>query len=585
MTFLRILAVARLALVPLVTAKVLLDRDDFPAGYETAAWWTVGLHALFAAAVLVLVYRWPERPRSLAAMSLGVDAALAVALIFVFAWDPGQAMRALAFLVVMEAALFFGSRGGLTAGVLALPVLTTLEHLRLSSFDAPIRWDALVLRAIVALSLGAIIGRLVDMERGQSRKADARAAEAERLRDELGRRIDVLEATSRAARALASSLDLDAAFAAFVQELRALLPFDRAAILLVDSSGARVMATAGAGADDYLGPGTSIPVEGSVLAVVLGEGDTVYRADMREQQFPEEAGLVALGLRARVLAPLQLGGRSIGALVLSRAEPASFHREEIDLLTLLGRLVATAVQNLRTYEAERATVEELRRLSTLRADFVSLVSHELRSPMAAVIGSARTLQQRWRELRPDQREAFLAVIADETTRLSALVGDVLDTSRIEAGTFGYHFSDVDVRAIVRDSVGAAEIGQDEVRLTVVLPQTLPGVQGDAERLRQLVDNLLSNAIKYSDSGGEVAVEAAVDDGHVVIRVRDAGPGIPVEHQSQIFEKFGRVAGSARPGTGLGLFLSRSFAEAHGGSLDVDSAPGQGSTFTLRLPAS
>ena len=138
---------------------------------------------------------------------------------------------------------------------------------------------------------------------------------------------------------------------------------------------------------------------------------------------------------------------------------------------------------------------------------------------------------------------------------------------------------------MRDSVGAAEIGQDEVRLTVVLPQTLPGVQGDAERLRQLVDNLISNAIKYSDSGGEVAVEAAVDDGHVVIRVRDAGPGIPVEHQSQIFEKFGRVAGSAKPGTGLGLFLSRSFAEAHGGSLDVDSAPGQGSTFTLRLPAS
>ena len=84
--------------------------------------------------------------------------------------------------------------------------------------------------------------------------------------------------------------------------------------------------------------------------------------------------------------------------------------------------------------------------------------------MAAVIGSARTLQTRWRELRPEQREAFLAVIADETSRLSALVGDVLDTSRIEAGTFGYTFSDVDLAEIVRDSVAAAEIGQDEVRL-------------------------------------------------------------------------------------------------------------------------
>ena len=98
------------------------------------------------------------------------------------------------------------------------------------------------------------------------------------------------------------------------------------------------------------------------------------------------------------------------------------------------------MQNIRAYESERRTVEELRRLSALRADFVSLVSHELRSPMAAVIGASRTLQQRWRELQPEQREAFLALIGDETTRLAALIGDVLDTSRIEAGTFSYRFA-------------------------------------------------------------------------------------------------------------------------------------------------
>ena len=252
-------------------------------------------------------------------------------------------------------------------------------------------------------------------------------------------------------------------------------------------------------------------------------------------------------------------------------------------MALLGRFVASAVQNLRTYEAERRTVEELRRLSSLRADFVSLVSHELRSPMAAVIGSARTLQQRWRELSPEQREAFLAVIADETSRLSALVGDVLDTSRIEAGTFGYHFADVDLADVVRDSVAAAEIGQDEVSLRAEVPSTLPVVRGDPDRLRQLVDNLISNAVKYSEPGGEVHVRAAVESGSVVVRVRDEGPGIAEEHQRQIFEKFGRAAGSARPGTGLGLFLSRAFAEAHGGSLSVESQPGEGATFTLVLP--
>ena len=98
-----------------------------------------------------------------------------------------------------------------------------------------------------------------------------------------------------------------------------------------------------------------------------------------------------------------------------------------------------------------------------------------------------------------------------------------------------------------------------------------------------MDNLISNAVKYSDSGGEVKVHAQVDDGHVVVRVRDTGPGIALEHQGQIFEKFGRASGSAKPGTGLGLFLARSFAEAHGGSLTVDSSPGEGATFTLELP--
>jgi signal transduction histidine kinase len=204
--------------------------------------------------------------------------------------------------------------------------------------------------------------------------------------------------------------------------------------------------------------------------------------------------------------------------------------------------------------------------------------------MAAVIGSALTLQQRWRELQTEQREAFLAVIADETTRLSLLVGDVLDTSRIEAGTFGYAFSDVDLAAIVREAVAAAEIAQAEVRLVSDLAPSLPHVRGDADRLRQLVDNLISNAVKFSSTGGEVRVAARADNGRVVVRVDDDGPGIPPEEHDQIFEKFGRAVGSSKPGTGLGLFLARSFAEAHGGSLEVDSRPGEGAVFTLTIPA-
>ena len=112
-----------------------------------------------------------------------------------------------------------------------------------------------------------------------------------------------------------------------------------------------------------------------------------------------------------------------------------------------ARAEARADEAERLHEAEQRTVAELRRLSTLRADFVSLVSHEVRTPMAAVIGSARTLQQRWRELTAEQRDAFLALIADETDRLAALVGEVLDSSRIDAGTFSYTFAELDLAGL------------------------------------------------------------------------------------------------------------------------------------------
>jgi signal transduction histidine kinase len=269
---------------------------------------------------------------------------------------------------------------------------------------------------------------------------------------------------------------------------------------------------------------------------------------------------------------------------LSRDEPDAFTDEEVELVSLLGRLVATAVQNIRAYEAERQTVEELRRLSALRADFVSLVSHELRSPMAAVIGAARTLHQRWRTLSAGQREAFLALIADETNRLAALIGDVLDTSRIEAGTFSFSFSDVDLKRLVEDAVATAGIGQDEVHVLARVVGPLPRIRGDRERLRQVLSNLIDNAVKYSPVGDEVEVVATPENGTVRISVSNRGPGIPEDQQVLIFEKFGRadVPGS-KPGTGLGLFIARSIAEAHGGRLEVSSRPESGATFTLTLP--
>lgn len=231
----------------------------------------------------------------------------------------------------------------------------------------------------------------------------------------------------------------------------------------------------------------------------------------------------------------------------------------------------------------RRELDELQRRAARRAEFVALVAHDLRTPLAAVIGSVQTLQQRWADLSQTQRDALLAVIETEADRLAALIDDVFATSRIDSDTFRYAFADLDVGELVDEAVAAAAATR-EAEIVKHVAAELPVVRGDRARLRQVLSNLIDNAVKYAPTGGPVEVSATAAMRQVVVEVTDHGDGIAPEDQQLIFEQFGRVRGkSAKPGTGLGLYISRAIAEAHGGTLDVSSAPGRGATFTLTLP--
>jgi signal transduction histidine kinase len=579
-------AVARVLAVPLALIQVSTTR--FPPGYEGWAWAACGV--LVAGALVLLGLSLPEFDlrvrRRLTEAALVFDAGIVFAFILLFSFEAGQPLSALYFLPVIEAALRFGVPGALAASAAAGPALAAAELFRSQRFGSPdYHGEVVGIRIGLGLALGVVIGRLAELLITVGRRADARAAEAERLRDELGRRVDLLEAANRCARALGSSLVMEEAFDAFIRELRGLVPFDRVAIVLEEGAVMRVAAARGLGVDEALPPGSVLP-QGALAEEVISKARTIYRRDMTEVLHPEEEALVAAGLRCRIVSPLLIGARATGMLAVLRREPDSFEADEIELVSLLGRLVGTAVQNIRAYGAEHRTVAELRRLSALRADFVSLVSHELRSPMATVMGSARTLQARWRELNPEQRESFLALIGDETARLAELIGDVLDTSRIEAGTFSYTFSDIAVDDLVEETVASAAVGQDEIGVRAEVRGPLPRLRGDRERLRQVLANLIDNAIKYSPSDSDVVVSVYALNGKLRIDVADRGPGIPEGDQHVIFEKFGRSnSGQSKPGTGLGLFIARSIAEAHGGTLTVRSAPRHGAVFSLELPVS
>ncbi len=573
----------RLGAVPFACLEVGVFTPRYPRGYQTWSWVVTGI---FAAGAVVLAARARTRltPAGRAAfglVALAFDSSVIVAYIFIYAFEADAQVKALLYAPVVEGAFRFGLAGGLTTPIVLAPFFYGAERFRHTHFGFRFNFDHVTFPLGLQLVVGAIVGRLVDRVSAASKVAEQRAGEAEALRDALGHRVDLLEAANRCSRALASSLDMREAFGSFIRELQGLVPFDRAAIVLAEGGLARVIATAGLGAETVFPAGMDWPLDDSVTEDVL-DGQTVLQRDLAQEPKTDVGPLVELGLHSRLAAPLLVGARAIGMLSLTRRDRDAFDPEEVELVSLLGRLVGTAVQNIRVYEAERQTVEELRRLSALRADFVSLVSHELRSPMAAVIGAAQTLRVRWRELGAEQRDAFLALIADETDRLSALIADVLDASRIEAGTFSFAFSDVDVAELVRGSVAAAGVGQDEVGIRAQLDGPLPVVRGDRERLRQVLSNLIDNAVKYSEAGASVEVWVRLRNDVVRIEVRDRGPGIALEQQKLIFEKFGRARGH-RPGTGLGLFIARSIAEAHGGTLDVVSALGEGATFVLELP--
>jgi signal transduction histidine kinase len=584
----RWIAWVRLLAVPFAIVDVGFSTG-FPPGYERLAWITTGILAAGAVGFWLLTRSdFSFRGQKLVGFAaLAFDTAVVSAFVVIyFAFEPDTPVRQIMIIPVVEGAVRFGIVGGIVLPLALAPFLAWGEALRADRYGRDFSADAVTLPLGVGILTGLIVGALAGSLRKEAADADARAAEAEQLRDRLGRRGDQLEAVNRVARALGSSLEQDEAFDRFLSEVRNVFEFERLAIVLVEGDDAVVMANSGRDEQTLFARGTTRPVGGSVIEDVAASGQAVVRGDMGANPlYPEERELAAIGLQSRVVAPLAAGKEVLGVISVSRAEVDAFREDEVELLTLLARQMASAVQNIRMFTAERNAAEELRRLSALRADFVSLVSHELRAPMASVIGCAVTLRARWRELNADQRESFLALIEQETGRLSTLIGDVLDTSRIEAGTFSYSFADVDLAELVRETAAMVSLGTDEVTVNTTVLDPLPAVRGDRDRLRQLLVNLLSNAAKYTVAGDEIEVRAAADNGSVVVSVADHGPGIAPEQQRLIFEKFGRVnaGGRSKPGAGLGLFIARSIAEAHGGSLEVQSEPGGGATFTIRLP--
>ncbi len=231
-------------------------------------------------------------------------------------------------------------------------------------------------------------------------------------------------------------------------------------------------------------------------------------------------------------------------------------------------------------------ITHFREAERLKSTFISVISHELKTPVALIKGYADTLSREDADWDHATVQNGLRVIEDEADRLAELIENLLAASKLQAEGMRLSIDDVNLRALVEQSIERLQTSTERHTLTAQFQDGFPIIQGDAARLRQVIDNLLGNAIKYSPKGGQITVRGTYDDESVQVAISDQGPGLPADELERVFERFYRVNSALTnniQGTGLGLYLAHAVVTAHGGKIWVTNNPKGGATFWFTLP--
>jgi signal transduction histidine kinase len=254
---------------------------------------------------------------------------------------------------------------------------------------------------------------------------------------------------------------------------------------------------------------------------------------------------------------------------------------------LIALLIWQFEMQRRAGRIDRDHVERAKELMRLRDDFAAAVSHELRTPLTSILGYLELIRDDDSVQRSAEEQTYLAIVQRNAERLLRLVSDLLLVAEVESGTLTLRLADINLGALATECVEAAKPAANAGGIELTLNDgSTETMSGDPTRLAQMLDNLVSNAIKLTPSGGSVTITTMTRDGDTVLEVVDSGVGIAPVDQTQLFDRFFRTpdaAARATPGTGLGLTITKAIVDAHGGSIDVTSAVGRGTTFTVRLP--
>jgi signal transduction histidine kinase len=340
----------------------------------------------------------------------------------------------------------------------------------------------------------------------------------------------------------------------------------------------------GSGRDDIL-PTSA----GSVVGRAFVEGRTMHVEDVapKSLRVPQRGGV-----RTVLAVPIVRDGASVGVIAVLRKEVQPFSEAEVRLVETFADQAVIAIQNARLFREIENKGRELEVANRHKSEFLANMSHELRTPLNAIIGFSEVLAERMFGEVNDKQMEYLQDIHSSGQHLLTLINDVLDLSKIEAGRMELDLSCVDLGLLMDDALTLVRerAQRGGIRISLEVGEGLTEWVADARKVKQVIVNLLSNAVKFTPAGGSVRLRArrldAAGRGVAEVSVADTGVGIALEDQALVFDEF-RQAGSdalrRSEGTGLGLSLAKRFVELHGGTIRVESRPGEGATFSFTLP--
>jgi GAF domain-containing protein/CheY-like chemotaxis protein len=411
---------------------------------------------------------------------------------------------------------------------------------------------------------------------------------------ELARSVEELRALGAVSQAINSSLDLETVLDTVVAKATQISGTEAGAIYVLDEQQREFQLRATFGmSEELITAVRNMHSEISEAVGLLTEAhEPSQQADLRDlPATPLNDTILRAGYRARLVVPLMRFGNVVGALIVRRKAPGAFPANTVDLLQTFAAQSALAIQNARLFSEIGEKSHQLEVASQHKSRFLANMSHELRTPLNAVIGVTEMLLEDARDLKRDDEIEPLDRVLRAARHLLALINDILDLSKIEAGKMELHLESFSLAPLIVDVVKTIEplAAKNGNRLVVdCLPET-GTIHADQTRFRQALLNLASNANKFTEKGTvTIAARHEPIDGRewVTVAVTDTGIGMNTEQMERLFQEFSQADSSTTRkygGTGLGLAISRHFCRMMGGDITVDSQPGEGSTFTIRLP--